>query len=225
MNMKEILAKLLLGRDVRSELAYAEKTNNDMISKLETVKNEVENITKEADALNEILIKSEHSLAGFKEELHQLSDIISENASSASDIDVLAMLQNTLEKKKNELAVNEDELKKLKKERQDLTGDIDVVTKETINLQNKLNKLVKDQEELDKKINDAEKDKLLIAGKLSQRKEILEKLKALKNQWQQTLEDFRSRMNKPDTEDLHRLKKELNDYERKIQNHIETKLL
>lgn len=221
--MREIIAKLLLGRDVRSELANAEKTNNDMMSKLETANNEVDNLTKEANALNEILIKSEHSLASFREELHQLNDIISENASSASDTDGLTMLQNTLEKKKNELTVIEDELKKLEKERQNLTGDIDAATKEKSNLQNKLNVLVKDKEELDKKIHYAEKENELIAQKLSQRKEILDKLKALKDQWQYTLEDFRSKMDKPETEDLHRLKKELNDYERNIQNLIEIK--
>jgi chromosome segregation ATPase len=223
MNMKEILAKLLLGKDVRLELANVEKTNNDMISKLKTANYEVENLTKEADALNEILIKSEHSLAGFKEELHQLNDIISENVSTVSDTDGLTILQNTLEKKKNELAVIENELNKLEKDMQNLTMDIAAATKEKSNLQKEFNKLAKDQEELDKKINEAEKEKDLIARKLSQRKEILEKLKVLKDQWQHTLEDFRSKIDKPKTEDLHRLKKELNDYERNIQNLIEIK--
>ncbi len=221
--MKEIIAKLLLGRDVRLELAHAEKTNNDMISKLETANNEVDNLTQEAYGLNEILIKSENSLAGFKEELHQLNDILSENSSSVSNTDGLTMLQDTLEKKKNELAVIEDELNKLEKKRQDLTGDIDAATKEKSNLQNKLNELVKAKEKLDKKINDVEKEKELIAPKLSQRKEILKKMKVLKDQWQHTLEDFRSKIDKPETENLHRLKKELNDYERNTQNLIEIK--
>lgn len=218
--MKEIIAKLLLGRDIRLELADAEKAKDELMSKYETANNEVDELTKEANALKEILIKSEQSLAGFKEELHQLNKFISENASSASDSDGLTMLQNSLEKKKNEMTVIENELIKLEKERQDLTGDLDAATKEKSNLQNELNKLAKDQEELNKKIHDAEKEKEIIAQKLSQRNVILEKLKTLKDQWQKKLEYFRNKLDEPEAGDLHRLKKELSDYERIIQNLI-----
>lgn len=219
--IKDILAKLLLGQDVRNELLNSEQERDEMMSKLEIANNDVVELTKEADALSEMLGKIENNFSDFKQELQSLNDILSNSSYTDEGADVFSVLQNKLSEKRTILAQLEKELNSMEKEKIQLSDKVENAKSDEEKLQNELKKLTRDFEEIESKLKEKEKQETLIAKKLSQRKAIRDKLKELRVQWQQKLEEFRNDIEKAEKSDLQRMKNKVNEYERLIKNHIE----
>ena len=219
--IKDTLAKLLLGQDIRNELLNSEQERDEMISKLEIANNDVVELTKESDALSEMLGKVENNFSDFKKELQSLNDILSNSSYIDEGADVFSVLQNKLSEKRTILAHIEKELNSMEKEKLQLSDKVENAKSDEEKLQNELKKLTRDLEEIESKLKEKEKQETLIAQKLTQRKAIRDKLKELRVQWQQKLEEFRNDIEKAEKSDLQQMKKKINEYERLIKNHID----
>ena len=98
--IKATLVKLLLGQDIRNELLNSEQERDEMVSKLKIANNDVDELTKEADALCEMLGKVQNSFSDFKEELQSLNNILSNSSNTDEGADVISVLQKRLSEKR-----------------------------------------------------------------------------------------------------------------------------
>jgi chromosome segregation ATPase len=101
-----------------------------------------------------------------------------------------------------------DQFGKLKEEKNSLEHDIGIITREI--------ELLKEKSK-QKEGQVLEKEKLIV-----QRKGIRDNLSALKDGWQDTLDDFKAKVVDADNQkSLEGIKRELIDYERRVNNAIE----
>jgi len=222
MNAKEFLAKIVLGRDVYKDLTIAEKEMNEAKDKysnacqtLSVLEDKYGEICKSLDTSS----KEKASLQSEKESIDALllQLLNNEELCDAKTIleckrdDKKALLGNIIEElsssqKEHDLIL--DQLGKLKEEKTFLEHDVDNLTRE-------INSLKEKSEQREKQ--NVERDKLI-----SQRKGIRDNLSNLKDEWKETLDDFKTRVVDADNQKtLEGLKRELVDYERLVNNAIE----
>ena len=135
------------------------------------------------------------------------------------------ILSNELETKKKELVFLKNELCSLETEHLDLKGKIKGLNEKKISAGNKLTELIKEaellKESFDKKKELRESDRKQANDKLPQRMILRDKLATLKNEWGKKLDEFAAKLDDANKPTLLRLKCELEDYEKKIQNAID----
>lgn len=222
MSVKEFLAKILLGRDVYKDLAIAEKEMNEAKDKysyacqtLSVLEDKYGEISKSLDTsrIEKVSLQSEkESIDALLLQLLNDDELGNTKAILEGRLDdKKALLKNRTEKlhsSQKEQSLIMDQLGKLKEEKTSLEHDLGIITREI--------ELLKEKSK-QKEGQVLEKEKLIV-----QRKGIRDNLSALKDGWQDTLDDFKAKVVDADNQkSLEGIKRELIDYERRVNNAIE----
>ena len=222
MDAKEFLAKIILRRDVYKDLAIAEKEMNEAKDKYNNACQTISVLEDKNGEISKSLDTSRKKKVSLQSEKKSIDALLSqllndEELYDAKTIlegkrdDKKALLGNIIEKlsssqKEHDLILAQ--LGKLKEDKTSLDHDVDNLNHEIESLKEKLKQ---------KGEQKAEKEKLI-----AQRKGIRDNLSTLKDEWQDTLDDFKAKVVDADNQkSLERLKRELIDYERRVNNAIE----
>lgn len=215
--MKEYLAKLILGKDVRKELAIAEQEKLNAKVKLEWICDDVAALETQKNTLDRCIDTKERELSDLQEEKRDLDELLSQ-AEIEDNEDALAILQTRIIEKNSILDTLKQDLFSLESQRDQLKAKIPVLRQEKQGLQSEVDGLKEQAEE-------KERNERQLVNKLEQRKGIRDHLNVLKEQWSQKQNDFETRIEKADREELLRLQHELKDYENLITNAINTPIV
>jgi len=222
MAAKHFLAKLLLGRDINEDLTMAEKGNREVHGKYNNACQTISVLEEKNRELSKSLDASKQNMISLQSEKNSiyvlLSQLLAEDEFSnaktilAGRLDnkkvLLSNLIENLRSSQKEFDLILDQLKKLKVEKTSLEHDVDNKTHEI--------------ELLKEKSKHRDEQKAKREEFLSQRRGIRDNLLTLKNDWQKTLDDFKARINDADSlKSFKELKRELEHYERRVNNAIE----
>ena len=221
MAVKGFLAKLLLGRDINEDLAMAEKENREVQGKYNNACQVGGVLEKKKKELSKSLDTSKQEITCLQSEKDSIDALLSQllvedelgNAQTTleGNLDGNELLGNQIEKlhssqKEHDLVLAQ--LEKLKVEKTSLEHDVDNKTREI--------------ELLKEKSKHRDEQKAKREEFLSQRRGIRDNLLTLKNEWQETLDNFKARIDDADSlKSFEGLKRELEDYERRVNNAIE----
>ena len=222
MAAKHFLAKLLLGRDINEDLAMAEKGNREVHGKYNNACQTISVLEEKNRELSKSLDASKQDMISLQSEKNSiyvlLSQLLAEDEFSnaktilAGRLDnkkvLLSNLIENLRSSQKEFDLILDQLKKLKVEKTSLEHDIENKTREI--------------ELLKEKSKHRDEQKAKREEFLSQRRGVRDNLLTLKNEWQETLDEFKARIDDADSlRSFKELKRELEDYERRVNNAIE----
>ena len=222
MTAKEFLAKLLLGRDINEDFAMAEKENREVQGKYNNACQTISVLEEENIELSKSLDASKQKMTSLQSEKDSTDALLSQLLNDDELSNAKTAIEDCLEDKKKLYGKLVEKLHLSKKEHDLILKQLGELKEERTSLENDVNnlsheiKLLKENsEQRDTKITDKKK---LIA----QRKGIRDTLLTLKDKWLETLDDFKTRMDGADTmKSLEGLKRELEDYERRVNNAIE----
>lgn len=223
MEVKEFLAKIILGSDIHKDLAIAKKEEQEAQDKynnayqticlleekkrelnqsLETFMQEISFLQSEKESIDTFLSQLQN------DEVLGIKRTIQEVRLDEKKIIILGNLIEKILSSSNEYNQTLIQLKSQKEKKISLEHDIDNSTREL--------ELMKEKS----KHRDEQKAKR--KEYLSQRRGIRDNLLTLKNEWQKTLDDFKARLDDADSlKSFKELERELKDYERRINNAIE----
>lgn len=223
MEVKEFLAKIILGSDIHKDLAIAKKEEQEAQDKynnayqticlleekkrelnqsLETFMQEISFLQNEKESIDTFLSQLQN------DEVLGIKRTIQEVRLDEKKIIILGNLIEKIRSSSNEYNQTLIQLKSQKEKKISLEHDIDNSTREL--------ELMKEKS----KHRDEQKAKR--KEYLSQRRGIRDNLLTLKNEWQKTLDDFKARLDDADSlKSFKELERELKDYERRINNAIE----
>ncbi|MBO7130493.1 MAG: hypothetical protein J6W05_12065 [Prevotella sp.] len=221
MDVKDYLAKLLLGGDIHENLAMAEKEMCEANDKYDNACNANDALEKECDSLEKSVNSLTQELKTLKEEQLSLDEYMNLFLKDEERIDAQTVLANRLEEKRTQLLSTQSQLQSSEKERGRLKGLMKDLQKEKATLEIEVNTLNHDIEVHRKSSKQKDEQKAKREKLIDQRKGIRDNLTTLKDEWQNTLDDFNARLVDCDSlKSLEELKRELNDYERCINNAI-----
>lgn len=215
--MKKYLAKLILGKDVRKELANAEQEKHNTKVKLERICSDVAAMETQMHTLDYCVAAKEREFSELQEEKKDLDELLSQVGIEENE-DALTILRRRKIEKNGMLDTLKHDLSSLESQRDQLKTKIPVLQQEKQVLQREVNALkaqVEEKERIDSQL----------VNKLEQRKGIRGHLNDLKEQWPQKQNDFETRIEEADREELLRLQHELKDYENLITHAINTPIL
>ena len=222
MSVKEFLAKILLGRDVYKDLAIAEKDMNEAKEKYDNVCQTLSVLEDKNGETSKSLDTSRKEKASLQSEKESIDALLLQLLNDDELGNTKAILEGRLDDKKallknrteklhssqKEQSLIMDQLGKLKEEKTSLEHDLGIITHEI--------ELLKEKSK-QKEGQVLEKEKIIV-----QRKGIRDNLSALKYGWQDTLDDFKAKVVDADNQkSLEGIKRELIDYERRVNNAIE----
>lgn len=222
MAAKDFLAKIILGSDIYKDLAIAEKEMYDAQGKYNNACRAISELEEKKRLLSnslDILKQEEYSLECEKKSIDTLlSQLLSDEELDSPKTSLVDKLNNKdalLESWERKLCCSEEEKKNILKQKEKLQGKKISLEKDVNLLSKEIAKLEDASNGGDEKI--AERRKII-----NQRKEIKENLLTLKEKWQETLDDMKTRVDSADNlKSLKRLELELKDYEKTVNNAIE----
>ena len=221
MAVNKYIVKIILGRDIHKDLAIAEKQELEAQGKYNNACQTISVLEEKDRLLSKTLDASRRKLTSLQSEKKSIDKLLSQLLSDEELENAKTILEDNLEnknalygnliekfcasQKNHDLILNQ--FGNLKEEKTSLENDVDILTHELEMLKEKFEQ--RDRQNTDKK-------------KLIQRKVIRDNLLAHKNKWQETLDDFNTKaVEANNLKSLEGLKRELEDYERRINNAIE----
>ena len=222
MAVKGFLAKLLLGRDINEDLAMAEKENREVQGKYNNACQVVGVLGKKKKGLSKSLDTSKQEITCLQSEKDSIDALLSQLLVE----DELGNAQTTLEGNldgKNELLGNQiEKLHSSQKEHDLVLAQLEKLKVEKTSLEHDVDNKTHEIELLKEKSKHRDEQKAKREEFLSQRRGIRDNLLTLKNEWQETLDNFKARIDDADSlKSFEGLKRELEDYERRVNNAIE----
>lgn len=222
MAVKGFLAKLLLGRDINEDLAMAEKENREVQGKYNNACQVVGVLEKKKKELSKSLDTSKQEITCLQSEKDSIDALLSQLLVE----DELGNAQTTLEGSldgKNELLGNQiEKLHSSQKEHDLVLAQLEKLKVEKTSLEHDVDNKTHEIELLKEKSKHRDEQKAKREEFLSQRRGIRDNLLTLKNEWQETLDNFKARIDDADSlKSFEGLKRELEDYERRVNNAIE----
>ncbi len=222
MAAKDFLAKIILGSDIYKDLAIAEKEMYDAQGKYNNACRANSALEEKKRLLSnslDILKQEEYSLECEKESIDTLfSKLLNDEELDSPKTSLVDKLNNKdalLESWERKICCSEEEKKNILRQKEKLQGKKISLEKDVNLLSEEIAKLEEASNGGDEKI--AERRKII-----NQRKEIKENLLTLKEKWQETLDDMKTRVDSADNlKSLKRLELELKDYEKTVNNAIE----
>ena len=211
MAAKEILAKIILGRDVHKELVFAEKEASEAYGKYNNACQTIR-----------VLEASKQELSSLQREKVSIDVLLSQLLAEDELGNAKTILEGRLDGK-NELLGNQiEKLRSSQKEHDLVLAQLEKLKEEKTSLECDIDKLTREIELLKEKSKQKEEQKAKREEFLFQRRGIRDNLLTLKNEWQETLDDFKARIDDADSlKSSKGLKRELEDYERRVNNAIE----
>ena len=218
MIIKDFLAKIILGRDVRKDLAIAEKEVYEAQGKYNNAYQAIGVLEGKKRVLSDSLDTSKQELSSLKSEKDSIYALLSQLLKDEELCDAKAILEGRLDNKNALLGNLTEKLRSSHKEHDLILAQLGELKKEKTSLDYDVDNLNHEIESLKEKSKQREEQK----AKISQRKEVRDNLSTLKDKWQGTLDEFKARIDDADNlKSLEGLKRELVDYERLVNNAIE----
>ena len=218
MSAKEFLAKILLGRDVYKDLAIAEKEMNEAKEKYDNVCQTLSVLEDKNGEISKSLDTSSKEKASLQSEKESIDALLLQLLNNEELCDAKTILECKRDDKKALLGNIIEELSSSQNEHDLILAQLWKLKEEKTSLDHDVDNLNHEIESLKEKSKQREEQK----AKISQRKEVRDILSTLKDKWQGTLDDFKTRIDDADNlKSLEGLKRELVDYERLVNNAIE----
>ena len=215
MAIKEFLARIILGKDLHKDLAIAEK---EVKGKYNNACQTISILEGKNRELNKSLETSKQELLSLQHEKESIDALLSQLLNDEELCDAKTILEDRLDKKEALLKNLIEELSSSQKKRDLIVDKLGKLKEEKTSLEHDIDNLTHEIELLKEKSKQREEQK----AKISQRKEVRDNLSTLKDGWQETLDDFKARIDDADNlKSLEGLKRELEDYERRVNNAIE----
>lgn len=218
MNAKEFLAKIVLGRDVYKDLTIAEKEMNEAKDKYSNACQTLSVLEYKYGEISKSLDTSSKEKASLQSEKESIDALLLQLLNNEELCDAKTILECKRDDKKALLGNIIEELSSSQKEHDLILAQLGKLKEEKTSLDHDVDNLNHEIESLKEKSKQREEQK----AKISQRKEVRDILSTLKDKWQGTLDDFKTRIDDADNlKSLEGLKRELVDYERLVNNAIE----
>ena len=218
MNAKEFLAKIVLGRDVYKDLTIAEKEMNEAKDKYSNACQTLSVLEDKYGKISKSLDTSSKEKASLQSEKESIDALLLQLLNNEELCDAKTILECKRDDKKALLGNIIEELSSSQKEHDLILAQLGKLKEEKTSLDHDVDNLNHEIESLKEKSKQREEQK----AKISQRKEVRDNLSTLKDKWQGTLYDFKTRIDDADNlKSLEGLKRELVDYERLVNNAIE----
>jgi uncharacterized coiled-coil DUF342 family protein len=218
MNAKEFLAKIVLGRDVYKDLTIAEKEMNEAKDKYSNACQTLSVLEDKYGEISKSLDTSSKEKASLQSEKESIDALLLQLLNNEELCDAKTILECKRDDKKALLGNIIEELSSSQKEHDLILAQLGKLKEEKTSLDHDVDNLNHEIESLKEKSKQREEQK----AKISQRKEVRDNLSTLKDKWQGTLDDFKTRIDDADNlKSLEGLKRELVDYERLVNNAIE----
>ena len=218
MNAKEFLAKIVLGRDVYKDLTIAEKEMNEAKDKYSNACQTLSVLEDKYGKISKSLDTSSKEKASLQSEKESIDALLLQLLNNEELCDAKTILECKRDDKKALLGNIIEELSSSQKEHDLILAQLGKLKEEKTSLDHDVENLNHEIESLKEKSKQREEQK----AKISQRKEVRDNLSTLKDKWQGTLYDFKTRIDDADNlKSLEGLKRELVDYERLVNNAIE----
>ena len=132
------------------------------------------------------------------------------------------ILEGRLDGKNELLGSQIEKLRSSQKEHDLVLAQLEALKVEKTSLEHDIENKTREIELLKEKSKHRDEQKAKREEFLSQRRGVRENLLTLKNEWQETLDDFKARIDDADSlRSFKELKRELEDYERRVNNAIE----
>lgn len=222
MIIKDFLAKIILGRDVRKDLAIAEKEVYEAQGKYNNAYQAIGVLEGKKRVLSDSLDTSKQELSSSKSEKDSIYALLSQLLKDEELCDAKAILEGRLDNKNALLGNLTEKLRSSHKEHDLILAHLGKLQKEKTSLENDVDNLTQEIELLKEKSEKGKKQKAEREKLIGQRKGIRDNLSTLKGEWQETLDVFMARVDDADNlKSLKGLKRELEDYERRVNNAIE----
>ncbi len=216
--MKRSLAKLILGTDVREDYSDAEHEYLAAKSKTEKKTDDFKLLNAQKEKLEKDLEAANSKLTSLQQQIRSIDEAIQQRLGNAQDTDIKGRLQKLLELKIADLTLKEEELEKVKRQQNTLKDKEQTATQNKQSLENDIASLNQEITDLRKQVKERNDKKQEAIKKLPQKREILNHLKSLKEQWDEKLNYFQELSDSNDKATLQNLKKELDDYYKIIDN-------
>ena len=218
MNAKEFLAKIVLGKDVYKDLAIAEKEMHEAKDKYSNACQTLSVLEDKYGKISKSLDTSSKEKASLQSEKESIDALLLQLLNNEELCDAKTILECKRDDKKALLGNIIEELSSSQKEHDLILAQLGKLKEEKTSLDHDVDNLNHEIESLKEKSKQREEQK----AKISQRKEVRDNLSTLKDKWQGTLYDFKTRIDDADNlKSLEGLKRELVDYERLVNNAIE----
>ena len=218
MNAKEFLAKIVLGKDVYKDLAIAEKEMNEAKDKYNNACQTLSVLEDKNGETSKSLDTSRKEKASLQSEKESIDALLSQLLNNEELCDAKTILERKRDDKKALLGNIIEKLSSSQKEHDLILTQLGELKEEKTSLDHDVENLNHEIESLKEKSKQREEQK----AKISQRKEVRDNLSTLKDKWQGTLDEFKARIDDADSlKSFEGLKRELEDYERRVNNAIE----
>ena len=222
MSVKEFLAKILLGRDVYKDLAIAEKEMNEAKEKYDNVCQTLSVLEDKNGEISKSLDTSRIEKASLQSEKESIDALLLQLLNDDELGNTKAILEGRLDDKKALLKNRTEKLHSSQKEQSLIMDQLGKLKEEKTSLEHDLGIITREIELLKEKSKQKEGQVLEKEKPIVQRKGIRDNLSALKDGWQYTLDDFKAKVVDADNQkSLEGIKRELIDYERRVNNAIE----
>lgn len=222
MAVKGFLAKLLLGRDINEDLAMAEKENREVQGKYNNTCQAVGVLEKKKKELSESMNTSKQEMTSLQSEKESIDVLLSQLLAEDEFGNAKTILEGRLDGKNELLGSQIEKLRSSQKEHDLVLAQLEKLKVEKTSLEHDVDNKTREIELLKEKSKHRDEQKAKREEFLSQRREIRDNLLTLKNEWQETLDDFNTKaVEANNLKSLEGLKRELEDYERRINNAIE----
>lgn len=218
MVVKDFLAKIILGSDIHKDLAIAENEVCEAQGKYNNACQTISTLEEKDRVLSDSLDTSKQELSSLISEKDSIHALLSQLLNNEELCNAKAILEGRFDDKKALLGNQIEKLRSFQKERNLVLVQLGTLKEEKTSLEHDIDNLTHEIELLKEKSKQREEQK----AKISQRKEVRDNLSTLKDEWQETLDDFKARIDDADNlKSLEGLKRELVDYERLVNNAIE----
>ena len=218
MAVKGFLAKLLLGRDINEDLAMAEKENREVQGKYNNACQTLSVLEDKNGETSKSLDTSRKEKASLQSEKESIDALLSQLLNNEELCDAKTILEGKRDDKKAHLGNIIEKLSSSQKEHDLILTQLGELKEEKTSLDHDVENLNHEIESLKEKSKQREEQK----ARISQRKEVRDNLSTLKDKWQDTLDNFKARIDDADSlKSFEGLKRELEDYERRVNNAIE----
>ena len=222
MAVNKFLAKIILGRDIHKDLAFAEKEASEAQGKYNNTCLVISVFEEKMGVLSKSLKTSKQEMTSLQSEKESIDVLLSQLLAEDELGNAKTILEGRLDGK-NELLGNQiEKLRSSQKEHDLVLAQLEKLKVEKTSLEHDVDYKTREIELLKEKSKHRDDQKTKREEFLSQRRWIRDNLLTLKNEWQETLDGFKARVVDADNlKSLEGLKRELVDYERRINNAIE----
>ena len=222
MAVNKFLAKIILGRDIHKDLALAEKEASEAHGKYNNACQTISVLEEKNIELSKSLDASKQEMTSLQSEKDSIYVLLSQLLNEDELGNAKTILEGRLDGKNELLGSQIEKLRSSPKEHDLVLAQLEALKVEKTSLEHDIENKTREIELLKEKSKHRDEQKAKREEFLSQRRGVRDNLLTLKNEWQETLDDFKARIDDADSlRSFKELKRELEDYERRVNNAIE----